>query len=123
MPSINQCTECFTRNDYNHKHELVFARQAEVSNEIDQLRRLLTSIQDGTLTIAELRGTFTFCDGCHRRPGNGIYYSCELSGCEICTFARMMYSGIQCKDFDLCRSCLTDVCEHTFFFESLYLIS
>jgi len=85
------CTDCFTRNDYTHRHELAFAKQAEISDEIDELRRLLTSIQDGALTIAEPRGAFAFCDGCRLRIENRIYYTCK-----------------QCEDFDLCRSCLID---------------
>jgi len=85
------CTDCFTRNDCNHKHELEFARQADVSNKINQLRQLLFSIQGGAFTIFDARGAYTFCDGCHRRPGNGIHYSCK-----------------QCENFDLCRRCLID---------------
>lgn len=85
------CTECFTKNEYSHNHELSYAKQAEVTNEIDQLRRLLGGIQGGALTIAEPCGAYTFCDGCNRRPANGIYYSCK-----------------QCKNFDLCRGCLID---------------
>lgn len=64
-------------------HDFKEFKMAAISQELDELRKLISSLRPENARIAAVSGGFTFCDGCHTAVGQkgdghdtGIHYMC-----------------------------------------------